>query len=243
MIVRSFVAAAVLAAAAHLSADTLAEMKSALRGLHPKQPIRAIYETKSTNVARGRFFDQDASGAGSVEARLDDDGLTIVYPRAMLDRAMAQRRAKNDSKAQRVSEVSATHLVELLDYAPVLASILDRASVVEEHAATVDSQPARLIILDIRKEEQPEIKSGHFDVKFDRLSLWIGADGLPLLSERASKFAGGILFLKAEGASKDKLIFARRDDRLIVLRLEHTDSSSGMGQTSNNAETETITLR
>jgi hypothetical protein len=240
MIARSFVAAAVLAAAAHVSADTLAEMKSALRGLHPKQPLRATYETKSKNVASGRFFEQDVAGAGSVEARLDDDGLTIVYPRAMLE---ALRHAKKDPKATRVDEVNASHLAELLDYAPALASILDRATVVEEHAATVDSQPARLIVMDIRKEEEPAMKSGHFDVKLDRLSLWIGADGLPLVSERVSKYAGGILFIKAEGGSKEKMVFARRDDRLIVLRLEHTDNSSGMGQTSNNSETETITPR
>src|SRR5437764_129308 len=103
-----------------LFADTVTDVKSALRNLRAAAPIRAAYETKSANVAKGRFFDQDVSTSAAVEARVDDNGITIVYPRAMLERAAAQRDAKKDDAKQRVADVSATRIAEMLDYAPAL---------------------------------------------------------------------------------------------------------------------------
>ena len=225
-----------------LFADTVGDVKSALRNLHAAAPIRAAYETKSANVAKGRFFDQDVSTSAAVEARVDDNGITIVYPRAMLERAAAQRDAKKDDAKQRVADVSATRIAEMLDYAPALASLLDRASVVEEKAGAFNAQPARLVVMNIRPREDPRVKSGHVDVKLDRLSLWLGADSLPLYAEHTIQFSAGIFFLKADGEQTDKLTFIHRDDRLVLIRNEHTDSSAGMGQTSHNSETEMIRI-
>src|SRR6185295_8035151 len=147
LMIRSFIAAAVVAAAMPLSADTLADVKAALRNLKATQPIRAAYETKSANVAKGRFFDQDVTTTGSVEARVDDSGLTIVYPRALLDRAAVQRDAKKDDIKERVADVSATRIAEMLDYAPALSSVLDRVAVVEDRTGAFNGQPVRLLIL------------------------------------------------------------------------------------------------
>jgi hypothetical protein len=57
------------------------------------------------------------------------------------------------------------------------------------------------------------------------------------------KFSAGILFLKVDGEQTEKQTFVRRDDRLILTRHDHIDSSSGMGQTSHNNETETIRIQ
>jgi hypothetical protein len=241
---RSFLAAAVVVAAAvPLSADTLADVKAALRNLRGTQPIRAAYETKSANVAKGRFFDQDVSTTGNVEARVDDSGITIVYPRALLDRAAAQRDAKKDDIKQRVADVSATRIAEMLDYAPALSSVLDRAVVVEDRAGAFNGQPVRLLVMNVKQRDDVRVKTGHVDIKVDRLSLWIGADSIPLYAERVTKFTAGVLFLKAEGQSTEKSTFVRRDDRLVEVKHEHEDQSAGMGQTSHNTETEVITLR
>jgi hypothetical protein len=232
-----------LVAATSLSAATLDDVKGALRTLHAKQPVRAVYETKSANVASGRFFDQNVTTSAAVEARVDDNGLTIVYSQAQLARAAAQRDAKKDDAKERVAEISATRVAEMLDFAPSLAALLDRAVVVSERPSSYNGQPARLLVMNIKEREDPRVKSGHVDVKLDRMSLWIGADSLPLTSERSIKFSAGILFLKAEGETTEKSVFVHRDDRLVEVRHEHSDSSSGMGQTSHNTETETIALR
>jgi len=232
-----------LVAATSLSAATLDDVKGALRNLHAKQPVRAVYETKSANVASGRFFDQNVTTSAAVEARVDENGLTIVYSQAQLARAAAQRDAKKDDAKERVAEISATRVAEMLDFAPSLAALLDRAIVVSERPSSYNGQPARLLVMNIKEREDPRVKSGHVDVKLDRMSLWIGADSLPLAAERSIKFSAGILFLKAEGETTEKSVFVHRDDRLVEVRHEHSDSSSGMGQTSHNTETETIALR
>jgi len=232
-----------LVAATSLSAATLDDVKTALRGLHAKQPVHAVYETKSTNVAAGRFFDQNVTTSGSVEARLDENGLTLLYPQAFLARAAAQRDAKRDDAKERIASISAERVAEMLDFAPSLAAMLDRATVAEERPSSYNGQPARLLVMNLRQREDPRVKSGHVDVKLDRISLWIGADSLPLASDRSIKFSAGILFLKADGDTTEKAVYIHRDDRLIEVRHEHSDSSSGMGQTSHNTETETITLR
>jgi hypothetical protein len=244
VIKRSLAVAAAVAAAAQLSADTIGDVKAALRLLHAKTPIRATYDTKSTNVAHGRFFNQDETSAATVDTRVGEEGVTIVYPRALLDRGAAQRNAvKRDASAQHVADVSATRVAELLDFAPALLALLERASVAEEHFSTVNAQQARLIVMNLRERDDQRVKQGHVDVTVNRLSLWIGADSLPLVAERESKFTAGIFFLKADGNQTEKWTFVRRDDRLIVSKYERFDSSSGMGQTSHNNETETITVR
>jgi hypothetical protein len=240
--IRSLLIAAAFAVAIDASGATLDDVKAALRNLHAKRPIHATYETKSSNVASGRFFDQNVTTSASVEARVDDAGLTIVYSHAMLDRAAMQRDAKKDDAKERVAEINATRVAEMLDFAPPLAALLDRAVVVEERAANYNGQPARLIVMNIRQREDPRVKSGHVDVKLDRLSLWIGPDSLPLAADRTIKFSAGILFLKADGEQSDKSVFVHRDDRLVVTRVDHTDHGSGMGQTSHNSETEMIRI-
>ena len=242
MIRHALVVAVALAAATRVSADTLSEVKSALRTLRAKQPIRAAYETKSANVAKGRFFDQNVSTAAAVEASVDENGITVIYPRSLLDRAAAQRDAKKDDAKERVADVAATRIAEMLDYAPALAALLDRASVVEERPSSFNGLPARLIVMNIRQREDPRVKSGHVDVKLDRLSLWIGSDFIPMGTDEITKFSAGFLFLKADGEATEKSTFIHRDDRLVVIRHEHSDSSSGMGQTSHNTETEMIRI-
>jgi hypothetical protein len=235
MIRRLLVVAVALAAATRVSADILFDIKAALRNLRAKQPVRATYESKSINVAKGRFFDQDTSTSATVEARVDDDGVTIIYPRALLERALVQRNAKRDPKAPKVADVDAPHIAEMLDYAPALIALLDRATVIEDKAHTT-------IVMNIRQNDDPGVKEGHVDIKLDRLTLTVGPDLVPVSAERTVKFTAGIFFLKAEGQQTEKWTFVRRDDRLIVTRSEHTDSSSGMGQTAHNSKTQTIRI-
>ena len=236
MIRRLLVVAVALAAATRVSADILFDIKTVLRNLRAKQPVRATFESKSVNVAKGRFFDQDTTTSATVEARVDDEGVTINYPRPLLERALIQRNAKRDPKAPKVADVDAPHIAELLDYAPALIALLDRATVIEDKGHTT-------IVMNIRQNDDPGVKEGHVDVKLNRLTLTLGPDLIPVSAERTTKFVAGIFFLKAEGQQTEKWTFTRRDDRLIVTRFEHTDSSSGMGQTAHNSETQTITLR
>lgn len=236
-----------LSIAAAARADTIGDLRAALLALNGKQPVRATYESRRTNSARGRFYDNDFNSAGSAEARVDQDGLTVTYSRQQLDRARSEKTArlgatKPDAKAPRVGDVSAFRIAELLDYAPSLAAMLDRAEVIEEHATLLRGQHVRIVALKLEQQRAEGVKEGRVKSNLDRLTLWIGPDRLPLMAERNASFSAGVLFIKGEGTVKETWTFTRRDDRLVVTRYERTDASAGMGETSKGSEVETVTL-
>jgi hypothetical protein len=237
-----------LALAGVVRADTIGEVRAALAGLAAKQPIRAGYEMRRTNAARGRFYDNDYNSAGSAEARVDAEGLTITYPRAALDRARSEKTArlganKPNAKMPRIGDVSAFRVAEMLDYAPSLAAMLERAEVSQERTMLFRGQQARVLVLKLVQVRAEGVKEGRVKSNEDQLTLWIGADHIPLAAERIASFTAGILFIKGDGNVRETWSFAHREDRLIVTRYERTDTSAGMGQTSKGSELETVTLR
>src|SRR5712691_7394908 len=91
ILMRNLAALALLLAAAPLHADTLTEVKSALAKLEGKQPLRATYEIKHSNSAKGRFFNQDFAETAAIEVRIDHEGLNLTFPRALIDKAENDR--------------------------------------------------------------------------------------------------------------------------------------------------------
>jgi len=235
-----------LAAGAH--ADTVGDVRTMLLSLTAKRPIRAAYEGHRTNAARGRFYDNDFNSVSTAEARVDDEGLTVTYSRATLDRARLEKTArlganKPDAKTSRVADVSPLRLAELLDFAPSLAAMLERAEIAEERPTLFHGQQARVVVLKLAQVRAEGMKEGRVKANADQLTLWIGADRLPMAAERTASFTAGILFIKGDGLVRETWSFLHHDDRLIVTRYERTDTSTGMGETSKGSEVETIGLR
>lgn len=239
-------ALALLATTAH--ADAIGDLRTALHALAGTKPVRAAYERRDTNVSRGRFFDGDSAANGAAVATIDADGLTVMYPRTHLEAVRAQTleeasgAKKPDRKRPRAGEASPMRIAELLDYAPALEAMLHDAKLLEDRAVTFRGQPARLIVV------QPVVnvegmKEGHFKQKSDRLSIWLGADRVPLAAERVGSYTAGFLFLHIDFTSKDSWTFAHRDDRLIVTRHDRNSATEGLGQKSNSTEVETVVVR
>jgi len=76
----------------------------------------------------------------------------------------------------------------------------------------------------------------------DRITLWVGDDNLPLAAERTQKSTGGVMFLHATYVGHMSYTFGHTADRLILARLEATDSGSGMGQNVDKTSVQTLTL-
>lgn len=229
-------------------ADTLSDVRTILNSLTAKQPVRAAYESRRTNSARGRFYDNDYNSSGSAEARVDAEGLTINYARPTIDRARNEKTArlganKPDAKTPRIADVAAFRVAELLDYAPSLAAMLERADVAEERTMLFRGQQARVLVLKLAQVRAQGMKEGRVKSNGDQLTLWVGADHVPIAAERNASFTAGILFIKGDGNVRETWNFTRRDDRLIVTRYERTDTSAGMGQTTKGSEVEVVTLR
>ncbi|MCU1349254.1 MAG: hypothetical protein JWO56_2284 [Acidobacteria bacterium] len=237
-----------LASAAGVQADTIGDVRATLLSLNARQPVRAAYEARRTNAARGRFYDNDFNSVASAEARVDDEGLAITYSRPVLDRARLEKTArlganKPDVKTPRIADVSPLRIAELLDYGPSLAAMLERARIAEERQTLYRGQQARILVLELVQVRAEGVKEGRVKATGDRLTLWIGPDRLPLAAERTASFSAGILFIKGDGRVRETWSFAHHADRLVVTRYERMDTSAGMGQTSKGSEVETIVLR
>jgi hypothetical protein len=142
-----------------------------------------------------------------------------------------------------VGDVSPVRIAEMLDFASSLAAMLELAEIVEEGPTLYHGQPAHVLVVKLNGMQAEGIKEGRVKVKGNRMTLWIGADHVPLAAQRVAGFTAGILFLHADGTVTESWTFARRDDRLVVTRYERNDSSSGMGETSQGTTVETIALR
>ena len=215
-----------IALAATARGDTLADVKAALRSLGGRAAISASYESRQTNKARGKFFDQDLDTSAAAAVRADEQGVTVTLGRDLLDRARAH--------SPNAGNVNASRIASLVDYAPSLLAQLERAVVIRE-------EPGKLTL------RVPPGKNGAKNVdiksKGDDFTLWIGSDRLPTAAERRATVSFGFLFVKAEGSTIERWTFAHHGDRLVVTRWQSDTSSSGMGQESHGTELETLTLR
>jgi hypothetical protein len=236
-------ALALMASTAGLKAGTLADVKRMLTALHATSPIAVSYETRHTNAAKGRFYNANFDNHGTADVQVSDNGLTMSLPRTavlqMRTRRLASTGSDNNTSNELTGEVSAARVAELTDYGPTLQALLARAVVVSERDTILGTTPARLLTLKVGPERS-KVSEIKVDSKGDTLSLWIARDGLPIAAERRSQFSVGFLFLKATGVAREKWTFIHHDDRLVATRMERYTYGSGMGQSSNGTELETI---
>ena len=163
---RTLAALLLLTTAVSAGADALADVKRTLGALRGTSAIAATYESRQTNKAHGRFFNQNLDLHGAADVRVDAGGITLTIPHATLERLRAQRaaghRADDETRREETGDVPAGRVAELLDYAPTLQALLARAVLVGERDAPLGTTPARLLVLQI-----PPERSRTKDVKIE----------------------------------------------------------------------------
>lgn len=218
-----------------LSADPLADIRASLGRLTAREPIRATYEMQQAVTSEGKFGNDKFSGKAAVELEGDANGVRIVYPRALLEQIEQEQSAKSRDPKQSTPTVSALRQVDpvdttdAVDFAPVLLRLLDGAKVVIDQAGTWQARPARVVVFRLADKLDPD-DAGKVKLAENRLTLWLGADHTPLAAEHVVNAKFSFLFLKGESKQKTSWHFARVADRLVRVRLESSESNSGMGQ-------------
>jgi hypothetical protein len=219
--------------------DTLADARAALQALRGQAPVRAMYERESTTRDEDEY-----RMAASADVRVDSDGLTITFPKTLVDKLVTQRprfEAKNEPNVVHAANVSPENVAQLLNYAPTLLRRTEGAKVIQERQGAYGGHRARIVVLDVPlRGRTPRMLTVHAN---ERLTMWIGDDHLPLAIESEGKFSAGILFLRGQGTQRETLSFVRRDDRLIVAKRQQESHSSGFGQSFSGRETESIALK
>jgi hypothetical protein len=230
-------------------ADTLANVESTLSRFRGKEPMRASYSAEAQTATDGRFGNNRASSALTVEVTRSAEGVSVMIPAALLDRAAEEGRAhsgsfKNETR-NGINRISPLSVAEGLNYAQAFSGILLMGTLKEEHRETRNGQSVRRLTLEVHQpmSKKEGVEIGEVKTVEDRLTLWIGDDDVPLAAHRARKLRAGFLFLHGDSEESDDWTFARHGDSLVLARQERATSFSGMGQKGSGKTVQTIVVR
>lgn len=230
-----------------LDADTLGDVKAALKGLTAKHPVHATLAIEQSVKTAGRFANNQTARVATAKVSHDRSGVSILIPQSMLDSASQEQRSPSggDGSAQdAIGSIRTLKVVEAINFRDSLLSMLDNASVVEEKAVSFRGHPARLVVLRLRPPDtkaSTKIQIGS-EKTDDRLSLWVGDQNMPLAAERIQKKSTGFMFLQASYSGRTSYTFMHTHDRLVLSRMEVTEGGSGAGQKVEKKSVHTLTL-
>jgi hypothetical protein len=232
------------APAAH--ADELAGLTVILARFPATDPIQASLELQlSRQSTEEHWTDQSRV---TVEVEDGSQGVRVGLSRAGSRQALQELRAQILDPAKHTPTYNALQVLSLnevsgdLDSAAALAQDLSLAHVIDVQASTYLGKPARLLVLSLPPRLSAEARK-HVKAAETQLSVWIGADGLPLGAEKLEHTRGRFLVLFFESLRKQTWTFGRKGNRLFATRHEVDDSASGMGQDFRSSTVAILSLR
>lgn len=224
--------------AASASADTLFDVKAAVRNLTAKTPVRATFASVANVKSSGRFANKAFSTTVSIDATHDANGITFTIPQSLLDKAIADEQAKAT-----IDAIHPANVVEALDYRTAFLELLEGAKITSEKRVAFRGKATRQLTLKLGAPKERENSVSLGDSKSDRtMNLWIGDDNIPLAGDVSTKTTTGFLMFHATAEDRQSFTLAHVADRLILARLETSGSGSGLGQNFAASTVQTITL-
>jgi hypothetical protein len=214
-----------LLAATPTNAATLQDVKnslSALRGATPLRVAVASSDVRSDGKTKGE------SRGNSVIA---DDGTRIHLIHEKKDLL-----PREDKKRGADYSVDAGEAAELLNYAPSLLRVIDKATLKRMTSTMRSGKPVTLLELTPVREKDED---GDKWVKnyVDTLLLWVDARGVPVAAERTKQMKVRFVVVGFEIAQKDELQFEPANDHLVVTKRTTASSGSGLGQGESGVKT------
>jgi hypothetical protein len=221
------------AAARAARADELGDLAAVLARFPATDEVQGTLEIQVTRQStEEQWADQSRA---VVEVEENAQGIRVGLPRSGSRQALQELRAQILDPSKRTPTYNALQALSLnevsgdLDCAAVLAQDISLAHLVEVKSATYLGKPARLVVLTLPPRLSEEARK-HIKTAESRLSIWVGADGLPLGAEKIEHTKGRFLVLFFESVRKQTWTFAHKGSRLFATRHEVSDSASGMGQ-------------
>lgn len=236
-----------LVVALPLYADGLADVRTALGKLTGREPIRATYEVQRIVDNKGKFSNDKFTGKATIDLEADANGLRVAYSRPLLEemereqQAKAKEPKKPTPTVSAVSQMGALSVADAIDYAPSLLHLLDGAKTVEDRAGTWGGKPSRIVIFRLADKRDNDI--GKMTVLENKLTLWLGADDVPLAAELVRNAKFSFLFIRGEWRTKRSWHFGRFGDRLVRTHHEEHENGSGLGQKGSASLIATVRVR
>jgi hypothetical protein len=245
----AFLAIATALSAPAARADGQSDLRAALVRLGGSAPMKATLEV-STLERRGEGKDAfEKPGQAAVQLEDGPAGLQVRYAPELLARLDAEGRARaRDPEAKTpainaLKDVDATEIRPLVAAANALARQLDGATFKTERADTWRGRAARVVrfaipIETLSAEQKRYVK--HFDGTLD---VWIAADGTPLASVQHVSVSGrAMVLISFEARDDNERTYAVAGDRLVIVREEWHNVSSGAGEHGDQRIVKTLTV-
>jgi hypothetical protein len=239
-------AALLLLVALPLSADPLSDVRSVLGKLPAREPIKATYEYQRSVANEGKFGNDKFSGKAVVELEgAGGGGYHIVFPGPLLDQVEREKIAHDhDPKlstptVSALRDLDAVETANAIDFSPALLRLLDGAKLLSDAQGTFQGKPARVMVVRVPDRLDSD-DADRMKIAENKLTLWLGADLVPLGAEHQFTAKISFLIFKAELKEKKSWYLARVADRLVRTRYESTQISSGMGQKGNESVVATL---
>jgi hypothetical protein len=237
----------ILLAAFPVVAEPIADVRGALGRLAGREAVRATYELQQSVTNEGKLDNDKYSGKVAVDLEADASGFRVIYTRPLLEQLSREQQARSTDPNKKIPTASALREIDpvettnALDFAPELLRMMEGAKVVSDAQATWAGKPARAVILRLADRIDAEDK-GRVKVSENRLTLWLGADHVPLAAEHIFNAKFSFLVFKGEAKQKKSWHFARVGDRLVRARFELTNVTSGLGQKGNESVVATVRM-
>jgi hypothetical protein len=231
-------------------ADGLADLKASLARLQGQTPLKALIEAKTWN-AQGEGKDlQETQGQANVTIEDGARGLQVLYSKDMLARLEVEELAKEKNPKSKTptlaasKEFSSGDLRAMISAAGSLTRSLEKFVFKSEKVDAYNGKPARLLSFDMPMEKLPE-EARKYAKKFEAsLEIWIAADGTPLASRSHMNMSGrAFVVVSFENKAENESVYNLVGDRLLTVRKESKNISSGMGEKGESKVIKTLQLQ
>ena len=218
-------------------ADGLADLRGALARLQAQSALKASVQVKDWRRTGDGKDAKETQGQASIGLEDGPRGLQPLYSHELLARLDAESRAAVKDKSakkplsQVMSQLGLDDLRVLASAAPALQRAIDDAQFKSESADTWAGKPARKLVFEGSVDSLSESDRKYVrDMKL-QLTLWIGADGTPLASQRHFDLSGrAFVVVSFEQHSDEQRSYAVVGDRLVATSDDEKGSAKGAGE-------------
>lgn len=231
-------------------ADGLADLKSALGRLQGQGPLKAVVDAKTWSRQGDGKDVEETQGHVSVAVEEGARGLQVIYSKDMLSRLETEERSKErDAKAKTptlsaMNEVNSSALRPMLSAAGSLSRTVEKAVFKSEKADSYNGKSARLLnfapsIDKLSEKDRKYLKS--FEGSLD---IWIAEDGTPYASRISQVLSvRAFVVVTFDARNDEEMVYGLVGDRLVTLKRESRNTSSGMGEKGENRVTRTLQVQ
>ncbi|MFZ6847844.1 hypothetical protein [Undibacterium sp. RuRC25W] len=222
---------------ANVYADGVGDLKTALGRLQGSTALKAVLEAKSWNRQGEGKKAEEMQANASVTIEDTTRGLQVLYSKELLSRLQAEERAKERDPNTKMpvtntlKEFNSTELRPLVSAASNLSHRLETAVFKTEKTDILNGKSTRLLTFDIPVEHLSEKERKYLKTYEGKLEVWIDSDGTPLASRTSESMKGSaFVVISFEAKEDESLVYGVSGDRLIILKKESKNVSSGAGE-------------